>query len=56
MQFQKIKNAIQPVSILTISFMLTMLVVGMIAYTNCEEAKIFMDNWLELEETVSKAA
>ena len=39
-----LKKIIKPVAILTIAFLMTAIVVGMIAYVNCEEAKLFIDN------------
>ena len=41
---KNIKDIIQPLAILTFAFVMTVLVVGMIAYTNCPEAKLFIDN------------
>ena len=40
---KNIKEIIKPVAILTIALLMTTIVVGMIAYTNCEEAKLFID-------------
>jgi len=41
---QNIKEIIKPVVILTIALLMSTIVVGMIAYANCEEAKLFIDN------------
>lgn len=41
---ENIKKAIQPVAIITFALLVTTLVVGMIAYANCEEAKVLIDN------------
>ena len=43
---KNIKEIIKPVAILTIALLITTVVVGMIAYANCEEAKLFIDNML----------
>jgi len=41
---KNIKNAIQPIAIITFALLVTTLMVGMIAYANCEEAKVLIDN------------
>lgn len=41
---ENIKNAIKPLLILTVSFMMSTVLVGMIAYANCPDAKLFIDN------------
>lgn len=41
---QDLKGIIKPIVVLAIAFLMTAVVVGMIAYTNCEEAKVFIDN------------
>lgn len=41
---KNIKKAIQPVAIITFALLMTTLMVGMIAYANCEEAKVLIDN------------
>ncbi len=41
---KNIKEIIKPVAILTIALLISTLVVGMIAYANCEEAKLIIDN------------
>lgn len=41
---KNIKKALQPVAIITFAFLVTALIVSMIAYSNCEEAKVFIDN------------
>ena len=43
---KNIKEIIKPVAILMIALLMTTVIVGMIAYTNCEEAKLFIDNIL----------
>ena len=48
-----LKKIIKPVAILTIAFLMTAVVVGMIAYANCEEAKLFIDNILSNSVEVS---
>ena len=50
---QHIKGLIKPIIILTIAFLMTAVVVGMIAYANCEEAKLFIDNILSNSVEVS---
>ncbi|MFK7978990.1 MAG: hypothetical protein AB8G86_03330 [Saprospiraceae bacterium] len=45
MKYMKdLKEIIKPVVVLAIAFLMTVVVVGIIAYTNCEEAKLFIDN------------
>lgn len=41
---KNIKEIIKPVAILTIALLISTVVVGMIAYANCEEAKLIIDN------------
>lgn len=41
---QDLTKIIKPMIVLTIAFLMTAVVVGMIAYTNCEAAKLFIDN------------
>ncbi len=38
------KDIIKPLLILTISFLISTVLVGMIAYSNSPEAKLFIDN------------
>lgn len=46
MEIQKIKSIIKPLIILSVSVMISTVLVGMIAYSNCPEAKVFIDNLL----------
>lgn len=41
---ESMKNIAKPLLILTISFLVSTVLVGMIAYSNCPEAKLFIDN------------
>ncbi len=41
------KEIIKPIIVLSIALLMTTVVVGMISYTNCEAAKVFIDNVLD---------
>lgn len=41
---KNIKEIIKPIAILTIALLVATVVVGMIAYANCEEAKLIIDS------------
>lgn len=41
---ESMKNIVKPLLILTISFLISTVLVGMIAYSNCPEVKLFIDS------------
>jgi len=43
---KSLKNIIQPIAILTFSIIVATVLVGMIAYSNCPETKMLIDNLL----------
>jgi hypothetical protein len=42
-------NILKPTLIISIAIVMATLLVGMIAYSNCDEARLFMDNLFEKE-------
>ena len=49
MKIEEIKAQLKPAVIIGFSLLLTTIVVSMIAYANCEEARIFIDNLMNKE-------
>ena len=47
MRYTDFKTVIKPCLIITIAILIASILVAMIAYANCEEARIFMDKLLE---------
>lgn len=41
---ENLKNVIKPIAVITVAIITTTIIVGIIAYTNCEESRIFLDN------------
>lgn len=46
---ENFKKIIKPVTVIAIAVIMTAIVVSMIAYTNCEESKVFIDAFFSKE-------
>lgn len=53
---KNIIEIIKPFVILTFALLMTTVIVGIIAYANCEEAKVFLDNFLGWTSETSKVS